>query len=66
MFYEATSMFDPKAEERFVELARTGLKGRTVILITHRPASFVMADRVVTLENGQIKEFHPVRVSGGV
>ncbi|MGR3495023.1 ABC transporter ATP-binding protein [Citreimonas sp.] len=51
---EPTSMFDPEGEARFVEAARAALKGRTVILITHRPASLVLADRIVRLgDHGQ-------------
>ena len=51
---EPTAMFDPEGEERFVELARKSLKGRTVILITHRPASLVLADHIVEVRDGKI------------
>lgn len=51
---EPTAMFDPEGEERFVEIARTALKGRTVILITHRPSSLVLADRIVKLHRGAL------------
>lgn len=56
VFDEATAMFDPAGEERFVNLARRALNGRTVLLVTHRPASLVLADRVVTLKDGRISE----------
>ena len=49
---EATAMFDPEGEKSFVEECRHGLAHRTVILITHRPASLALADRVVRLEAG--------------
>ena len=51
---EATAMFDPEGEKSFVEESRHGLAHRTVILITHRPASLALADRVVHLEAGSI------------
>jgi ATP-binding cassette subfamily B protein len=46
---EATSMFDPAGEEDFIAECRNLLGGKTVILITHRPASLGLADRVVDL-----------------
>lgn len=49
IFDEATSMYDAEAEAAFVEGCVETLKGRTTILITHRPASLALADRVVRL-----------------
>jgi ATP-binding cassette subfamily B protein/subfamily B ATP-binding cassette protein MsbA len=49
IFDEATSMFDLDAEAAFVESCARLLEGRTVILITHRPASLALADRVIHL-----------------
>jgi len=46
---EATSMFDPVGEENFIAECRELLGGKTVILITHRPASLALADRVIKL-----------------
>jgi ATP-binding cassette subfamily B protein len=46
---EATSMFDPAGEEGFIAECRELLGGKTVILITHRPASLALADRVLEL-----------------
>jgi ATP-binding cassette, subfamily B, bacterial len=51
---EATSMFDPEGERALVEECRHTLAGRTVILITHRPASLALADRIVKLEKGRV------------
>jgi ABC-type multidrug transport system fused ATPase/permease subunit len=51
---EPTAMFDPEGEEAFVRSAREALAGRTVILITHRPASLALADSIVRLEQGHI------------
>lgn len=49
VFDEATAMFDPEGEKRFISDCRRTLASRTVIIITHRPASLALADRVVTL-----------------
>jgi len=51
---EATSMFDPAGERGFIEECQEILRQRTVILITHRPASLALADRILRLENGII------------
>jgi ABC-type multidrug transport system fused ATPase/permease subunit len=51
---EPTAMFDPEGEADFVRAARGALAGRTVILITHRPASLALADAVVRLDRGRI------------
>ncbi|MES2785450.1 MAG: ABC transporter ATP-binding protein [Pseudomonadota bacterium] len=53
---EATSMFDPHAEDAFISECQKAFEGRTVILITHRPASLALADRVLKLEQGRISE----------
>ena len=53
---EATAMFDPQGEVEFLEGARDALKGRTVLLITHRPASLAVADRIVRMEGGRMVE----------
>jgi len=51
---EATAMFDPQGERSFIEDCHDTLRHRTVILITHRPASLKLADRVVQLTEGKI------------
>lgn len=53
---EATSMFDPAGEKSFIEECHHLLTQRTVILITHRPASLALADRILKLENGVLVE----------
>ncbi len=49
---EATAMFDPKGEHFFIEESREILDKRTVIIITHRPASLALADRIYELKDG--------------
>jgi ABC-type multidrug transport system fused ATPase/permease subunit len=47
---EATAMFDPEGEQSFIEECHELLHQRTVILITHRPASLALADRVLKMD----------------
>ncbi|MCP4384205.1 MAG: ABC transporter ATP-binding protein [Hyphomicrobiales bacterium] len=51
---EATAMFDPEGEQSFVEQCRKTFANRTVIIITHRPASLALADRTVKFDEGTI------------
>lgn len=53
---EATAMFDPAGEREFIAECHDVLKHRTVILITHRPASLTLADRVLMLDGGRVIE----------
>lgn len=46
---EATAMFDPQGEKSFIEECHQAFAQRTVILITHRPASLALADRVLCI-----------------
>lgn len=47
---EATAMFDPEGEVEFLQGCGKALKGRTVLLITHRPAALEFAGRVVGIQ----------------
>ena len=53
---EATAMFDPEGEQEFIAECHELLRQRTVVLITHRPASLALADRVYRLEGGRLSE----------
>ena len=53
---EATAMFDPDGERDFIAECHALLRERTVLLITHRPASLKLADRVLKLEDGVLRE----------
>jgi ABC-type multidrug transport system fused ATPase/permease subunit len=51
---EATAMFDPEGEAKFLEACRDLLQRRAVLLITHRPASLAqgtIADRTVHMRD---------------
>lgn len=49
---EATAMFDPDGEKDFIHSNKKVLAQRTVILITHRPASLALADTIYELSEG--------------
>ena len=51
---EATAMFDPAGEREFIEECKDLLSQRTVVLITHRPASLAFADNVLRMEQGRL------------
>jgi len=53
---EATAMFDPESELAFIAQSHDLLHRRTVILITHRPSTLALADRVLRLEGGQLRQ----------
>lgn len=53
---EATSMFDLDGERAFIQASARALVGRTVIIITHRPASLAIADRIISVERGEVRE----------
>lgn len=58
---EATAMFDPEGEAEFVAACHETLRDRTVLMITHRPASLAVADRVLRLEQGRLVEARETR-----
>ena len=62
---EATAMFDPEGEVSFIESFHSATHDRTVILITHRPASLALADRILRLENGRLIEVQSDRLQDG-
>jgi subfamily B ATP-binding cassette protein HlyB/CyaB len=56
IFDEATSALDYESEQIIHNNMRQIVKGRTVIIITHRLSSLRIADRIVTVEGGRIVE----------
>ena len=53
---EATASLDPENEVEIQKAIGTLIKGRTVIAIAHRLKTIKKADRIIVLDNGQIKE----------
>lgn len=58
---EATSALDPAAEAYLLANIRRASSGRTVVLITHRPAVLEICDTAVLLEQGRIARRGPPR-----
>ena len=56
---EATARMDPLTEARVVRASERLLRGRTGIVIAHRLATTVRADRVVVLDRGRIVQQGP-------
>ena len=53
---EATASLDPENEVEVQKAIDTLIKGRTVIAIAHRLKTIRHADRIVVLDNGQVRE----------
>jgi ATP-binding cassette subfamily B protein len=51
---DATSSVDPTKEHEIRAALAAVMRGRTTIVIAHRPATVALADRVVLLEHGRI------------
>ncbi|NIZ02925.1 type I secretion system permease/ATPase [Thalassospira lucentensis] len=56
IFDEATSALDYESEKIIQENMRRICKGRTVLIIAHRLAAVRDADRIITVEEGQVVE----------
>jgi ATP-binding cassette, subfamily B, bacterial len=50
---EPTSALDAETEQIIAEQLRQSLSGRTVVIITHRPALAAIADQIVMLKDGK-------------
>jgi subfamily B ATP-binding cassette protein MsbA len=51
---EPTSAVDPESERLILDALKHLVRGRTVLIITHRPSLTQLANRVVTLANGTV------------
>jgi ABC-type multidrug transport system fused ATPase/permease subunit len=51
---EATSQIDVESERLIHEVLERFVKGRTAFMITHRPQTLVLADRIVVMDEGRI------------
>jgi ABC-type bacteriocin/lantibiotic exporter with double-glycine peptidase domain len=56
---EATSALDPATEEQLLRRMKARLRGRTVLMITHRLAPLAIADRVAVVMDGRIERVGP-------
>lgn len=62
---EATAMFDPEGEAEFIAGCHDILHQRTVLLITHRPASLALADRILRLRDGRLETVQRLALDAG-
>lgn len=51
---EATSQIDVESEQLIHDVLEKFVKHRTVFMITHRPSTLALADRIVVMEQGRI------------
>lgn len=51
---EATSQIDVESERLIHEVLEKFIRGRTVFMITHRPSTLALADRIVVMDHGRI------------
>ena len=53
---ESTAALDVEAEERLLDALERLMKGRTVVMITHRLSTLREADKVIVLKDGFVSE----------
>ena len=51
---EATSQIDVESEQLIHEVLQKFVKGRTTFMITHRPSTIALADKIVVMDRGKI------------
>lgn len=51
---EPTSAMDMDGEQELLERLRPEIKGRLVVIATHRPGPLALADRLIVLDTGQV------------
>jgi len=60
---EATANIDLETDNLIQQKLRTEFKKSTVILIAHRLATVIDADRILVMDKGEMKEFdHPYKL----
>ena len=53
---ESTSALDPVLEQRLMDRLATYRKGKTTILVSHRPSVILRADWIIYVEKGKVKQ----------
>ena len=54
---EATASIDEKTDETIQSMIRQEFKSTTVITIAHRLNTIIFYDKILVLDNGEIKEY---------
>jgi ABC-type multidrug transport system fused ATPase/permease subunit len=53
---EPTASLDADSQQQVLDALRGAVRGRTVLMVTHRLRTLELADRVVVLEAGRVVE----------
>ncbi|MFD0385732.1 ABC transporter ATP-binding protein [Streptomyces stramineus] len=61
---EAASRFDPETEHAWAQMLDTVMRDRTVVMVEHRTGALRGVDRIMTMENGRVKEITDVSAMG--
>ena len=51
---EATSQVDLESEQLVHRVLEDFIRGRTTVMITHRPSTLALADRIVVMDAGRV------------
>ena len=62
---EATSQIDVESERLIHQVLEEFTRGRTAFIITHRPSTLELADRIVVMDAGRIVDVGTFRRAGG-
>ncbi|HYO25428.1 MAG TPA: ABC transporter ATP-binding protein [Lacipirellulaceae bacterium] len=62
---EATSQIDVESERLIHQVLEEFIRGRTAFIITHRPSTLELADRIVVMEAGRIADVGTFRELAG-
>jgi ATP-binding cassette subfamily C protein LapB len=54
VFDEPTSSMDQQTEAQLIGRLQSEVKGRTLLLITHRPALLALVERVILIDAGKV------------
>lgn len=58
---EPTTGLDPQTAQRVLEPLRRLISGRTALIISHDPATVALAERVVRIDDGTLREVDPAQ-----
>ncbi|WP_420605765.1 type I secretion system permease/ATPase [Novosphingopyxis sp.] len=59
LFDEPTSAMDARSESELIERLSEEMKGRTLVLVTHRPSLLRLVDRIMVIDRGKLASDGP-------